>query len=467
MKSSSDNGKSLFLTKKLFVIPEDQGTYILFAPPKGSVMRVNGGVVALLQEIKRTGKISQKNDSKSILSALQEKELVMFGEETLPKARNLTLPFKSTSVTIFQSTDCNLRCTYCYSKGGWSPTDIKPEVALGAVDFIVHSALQTPIPEKGKRRIRVGFHGGGEPLLPRTLPLVKEVLSYARSLASEHDLELRTSVSTNGLLSKKNLSWAMNNFDRIQVSLDGPEDIQNSQRPAKNNSPSFPSVLRTVEELERSGKEYNIRATISEYGVMRMTEIFEFFSKISSTSSFHFEPLYECGRCQTVTGPNDVLAKSAPAPHVFLAEFIKTQEVARSQGKNIYCSGGRVDSLLDTYCGALGRNFVVTPEGDVTTCFEVCRQSDPRSKDFFIGKFEKDGFVFFDEKIERLAYRNVDNLEYCKDCFLQYSCAGDCPAKSALEFGDFMKAGGPRCEVNHTIGINNLQELLEGGVKNG
>ena len=81
---------------------------------------------------------------------------------------------------------------------------------------------------------------------------------------------------------------------------------------------------------------------------------------------------------------------------------------------------------------AAGGSFGVTPEGYITSCYEVLEKSHPLSDIFFYGKIEESSLVYFPDKLHRLAKLNVFEKAKCRRCFAKFHCAGDCPAKSIL-----------------------------------
>jgi radical SAM protein with 4Fe4S-binding SPASM domain len=176
------------------------------------------------------------------------------------------------------------------------------------------------------------------------------------------------------------------------------------------------------------------------------------------------EPLYECGRCVTSK-------KKSPEPEKFLRNLILAREAGKKLGIEIVFSSGNLKELRNKYCGAAGNNFCITQDGFVTSCYEVMRQSDPRSIHFFYGKFNEDKKQFeFDEKKRKvLASREVRNLPYCRDCFAKFNCGGECLAKVASSKDLFSPCNyDSKCTINRGILLSQLEGVLtEQGEKNG
>ena len=97
-------------------------------------------------------------DEDDLVEFLRRLEIVDGGEESRPITTFSGDP-KPTAVTLFLTTACNLRCTYCYASAGDTPTRVMPmEVAQRGIDFVIANAL-----ELGRPAIEIAYHGGGEP----------------------------------------------------------------------------------------------------------------------------------------------------------------------------------------------------------------------------------------------------------------------------------------------------------------
>ncbi len=433
----------MFVEKELFVIPNGDN-FVLYAPIARTAVAVTGGVVRDIQACEVSGCYPQG----PVRDTLLKVGILSENAPPSPKPTITSDVFMPTSVTLFTTSDCGLRCTYCYASAGVTARVMEFPIAKAAIDFIIENAVVI-----NKKFVNVSFHGGGEPLYGTSGFLVRDIVAYAKDVATARELKVSFSCATNGVLSVHQLAWATENFNRISLSVDGPPDIQDAQRPLKTGRKSSPFVERTLAFLEEHKINYGIRATITRLSVGRLTEIVEYLHRVAPSASVHLEPLFSCGRCVT-TGAE------APDPGVFVEAFLNARVCAKMLGVELYNSGAAIDRCDEYFCGAARGNFCVTPWGDVTSCYEVSLPTDERASIFFFGAYDQwsQTFRFNEERLAQLRERRVSNIPACDDCFMKYACAGDCPAKSATMTGSLI--GGFRCTENRTLGANDIVERI-------
>lgn len=433
----------MFVEKELFVIPNGD-SFVLYAPIARMAVAVTGGVVRNLQSCEVSGHYPQGPVRDTLL-----KVGILSENAPQPKPIEVSSVFMPTGVTLFTTSDCGLRCIYCYASAGVTAKVMESSVAKAAIDLIIKNAITL-----NKKSVSVSFHGGGEPLYGTSGFLIRDIVAYAKDVATARELEVSFSCATNGVLSVRQLAWAIENLNRISLSVDGPPDIQDVQRPLKTGGKSSPFVERTLAFFEERKINYGIRATITRLSVGRLTEIVEYLHRVAPSASVHLEPLFSCGRCAT-TGAE------APDPDAFVEAFLNARVRAKTLGVELYNSGATVDKCDEYFCGATRGNFCVTPWGNVTSCFEVSLPSDERAPIFFFGVYDQElqSFRFNEERLTQLRERRVSNIPTCEDCFMKYACAGDCPAKSATMTGSLI--GGFRCDENCTLGVNDIMERIQ------
>jgi len=421
-----------------FLIPHN-GDYIHFAPLRGKLLLINP---ALKRLIETEGLDENKLDQAS------RDVLAEFRKNLDSEEMDFSRPGNN-SITILPTFDCNLGCVYCYSKGSRSRKTIHPYIAKKGIDY-----LMSKIKENGSKSLSLVFHGGGEPTL--AWDVLTQTFQHARAVCDAEGIELRTTISTNGAgLEDKKLEWLVQNISNIQVSMDGYERIQNMQRPLRGGQPSFHLVAKTLMYFDERDKPYSIRATVTSYGIGDLEESMQRLAGKFNPKSIHIEPVSMCGPCRK----DDSLAVDGLE---FARKFMELSK--KLEGVRLFYSNSDVIRIRERYCGACGGNFVLTPEGNVSTCLEVSSEEDEMSDLFLVGSFDEkeDRFVISQEKLDYLQSRNVHSLPHCSDCFVRFNCAGDCLTRVFRVTGNiFDTSSNGRCELNREIGKYMLTQILE------
>ncbi len=92
------------------------------------------------------------------MALLRHLEILDAGAEQLPITMLSGDPMP-TMVTLFLTTACSLRCTYCYASAGDLPVQsMSLETAKRGIDCVAANAVRSKVPY-----FQVAYHGGGEP----------------------------------------------------------------------------------------------------------------------------------------------------------------------------------------------------------------------------------------------------------------------------------------------------------------
>jgi uncharacterized protein len=434
---------------ELFVIPLEQ-KYLVYAPFKRVVLLMND---AGIDTLKSLGAPSLgANPNKEFMAILKRAGILTKTEEPLRRGipTETLIQFSPTSVTIMPTSDCNLRCVYCYSLGGESKTILNVEVAKAAIDYCAENAVRSK-----HGALSISFHGGGEPTIGWNI-LTKSV-KYAMALAQNYDLKLHTTLVTNGVFGDKKCEWIGRNISSIIVSLDGPEDVQNNQRPLAMGGGTFHIVQRTLAGFDKDNVKYTVQSTVTKRSVNTMGQLVKLMHKHTGVIGIHFEPLVFCGRCLKTKW-------QSPDTEMFIQRFREAANIGEKLGIDIYYSGAAIrQPLSKRFCGVSKPNFIVTPAGYVTSCVEVTDAAHRSAETFIYGQYDnqRKKFVFDHAKIGQLRSLTVENRQYCNDCFLKWHCSGDCPARAMSSGKNYMQAAGTeRCLINWELSKDQLLKLL-------
>jgi uncharacterized protein len=330
-------------------------------------------------------------------------------------------------VSVFPTMNCNLKCVYCYSSGGDKVIQVSKEIARKAIDFNL-----TP----GTKKLHIGFGSGGEPTLAR--PVIEDMFDYAETKVRK----VSASITTNSAGSDSTLDWLLNDdrIKKVQVSCDGPPDVQDRQRPFRDGKPTSSLVGRTMKALVEAKKLSAVRSTVTPYSAERQTEMVDYFHDFG-VPFVHFEPLFECGRSLKTNF-------TRPDMKVYVENLLKAAELAEHYGMRMNSTHLPSDTLKCVFCGTSSPMFNLTADGYITSCFEfpIGKDAPP---EFIYGYYDhgKKDFVLYRDRMNRLQDRNIYNQPECQQCIAKWQCGGGCPAKGFQVSGNLLGTDAVDCKA--------------------
>jgi sulfatase maturation enzyme AslB (radical SAM superfamily) len=325
--------------------------------------------------------------------------------------------FAPECLTIYLSSRCQLACGYCFAAAG-RETDsgcIDERIALGAACLVARCAAG-----KGTR-FHLVLHGGGEPTLE--WESVVRLIEGTRSIASDAGVDWFGFIATNGVIPEKRAVWLAREMDLIELSCDGPPDIQDRQRPLAGGGPTSAHVERTARVLADAGERFQVRATITPETVDRQAEIVAYLHKTLRARELRFEPAYRASAFRPGHAQR------------FVDRFLEAQREARTRGCDLSISGARLDEIHGPYCDVLRQTLHLLPDGSATACFFCTDGRSVEAAPHRIGGWdEARGEYLLD--VEAIAAHRRKALELpamCRDCINVCHCARECPERCAVE----------------------------------
>ncbi len=439
----------------IFPLETLRGDLILFHSLRMIAIKIKPLLFNLVVEIKKGGKNALEYEFEidkinSLFNSFDKKIDNIEERKSILNNQDPKKEFLPTSVILLPTYQCNLKCIYCYANS--RPTFSSPmkyEIAKKSIDYVVSNAVKS-----GQPLVKLSFHGGGEPTI--AWDLLKKSVNYARSLCETNEIKLITYITTNGVLTRNKLEWIQDNISHIQVSIDGPESIQNFHRPKINGDGSFKEVIKTIEFFEINKCDYGLQTVITKHSVNKIEEILDFFDSITDQKSIHIEPVFQCGRC-LLTNTEE------PGNNIFTRNFINGIKYAYKKKIKIHSSLLRFNFFGHYFCGAGGKNFFITPQGYITSCLEISSVDDKREKYFIYGYYNQGtkDFEINQSRLDYLQSRNIFNLIECQSCAFKWLCAGDCMAKASINGNLFNPANTDRCKLMKLISTEIIGLILE------
>ena len=333
--------------------------------------------------------------------------------------------YRPTCLTLYTTLDCNLNCSYCFAKAAH-----REGVRLSK-DLIMAAAREVAgnCREKGEPFTAV-FHGGGEPSLDSRLP---DLLTDLQWICKQAKVPFRSYIATNGVMDPEKARWIAAHFDRVGISVDGPPELHNRQRPLRNGSESFRILERTIKNISRISENLSFRVTVLPENFGRIPEIAGFIAERFDAEEIHIEPVYH----QHI---------DADLADVFCESFLKAQS---EKPAKIVSSGSRIGEVHGRFCQIFRQALHLVPPAGASSCFAVSSQEEAEEKQL---DPMQDEALF-----EKLSREDPD----CEHCFNRFHCARGCPDVCPALSVDARDAGSFRCRVNRRLAETELTETAE------
>ncbi|MFN0020721.1 MAG: radical SAM protein [Pirellulaceae bacterium] len=434
------------VTAELFVVPLE-GAYLVYAPLQKAAFVADGRTVNRIVALQEATADLNDRETDRLVEFLRRLGIVE-GAPEIPPITHFSGQPKPTMVTLFLTTSCNLRCTYCYASAGDTPKRaMSLEVAKQGIDFIIQNAL-----ELQKDEVEIAYHGGGEPTV--NWNTLTQSYDYASLQAAKSGLKLRAAMASNGILSDDQIDWVLQHLDGVSLSFDGLPAAHDAHRLTVLGQPSSAHVLRTIQRFDESNYNYALRLTVTHDQIGRLADSITFICQKFHPRRIQVEPAYQLGRWTD--------APSAETQS-FLDQYRAGQAEARKYGQDIHFSGARLGTQTNHFCGITQDSFALTADGNVSACYEVFLESLPRAETFIYGHSEPatGGYHFELPVLNHLREQTVDKHAFCQGCFAKWSCGSDCFHKSLAVNGEGEFAGSDRCHIIRELTKDQILDRVE------
>lgn len=311
-------------------------------------------------------------------------------------------------LTIAPTLGCNFDCIYCYEHSHDDFSKMGQDIQDAIVDLV----------DKQKDTLQsldVAWYGG-EPLL--AFDVIEKLSEKFITLCEANKIAYSAGIITNGYLLTTEKGKRMKDLkiNRIQVTIDGPEDTHNERRSLRGKKPTFQTIFNNLKALPDDVPEIYLRINTDIKNASRVLEIIQllkdndllqkinpYLGYVESTNEE-----YDLDQCLPLNCFTQIDSE-------FYAKL-------RQQSKDIsYLS--KYPYLLGNYCGADRMNsFVIEPNGDMCKCW-----SDVGLPEYRIGNI-KEGITKYTKLLDYALYDPTQDSA-CKECKLLPICVGGCPRR--------------------------------------
>jgi len=362
---------------------------------------------------------------------------------------------------------CNHQCVYCHAsaqnmdQGG---VDMSLDTAVKALDVIFETTSPFVVIE----------FQGGEPLV--NWPVVEFVVEEAqkKSKLTGKSLELRL-VSNFSLMTEEKYKYLLKNNVSLCVSLDGPEELHNKNRPLIDGGKKGNAYKKVAYWKKRFDKDYPglekrgyiwkmaSIITISRFSLSYYKEIINEFVDMGFESLF-LRPLDPFGFSKKAW---QQIGYSADDFNKFYRKIMDYIIEVNLKGKKIeerFAKIFLVKMLTDedinmvdfrSPCGAGTGQMAYNYNGDVYTCDEGRMLSMMGDEMFKIGNVYKDTYreLLNSPVVKTVCLAScLSGVAGCADCAFQPYC-GVCPILNYFEQGNIFgqMPANSRCKINQAI----------------
>lgn len=354
----------------------------------------------------------------------------------------------ATSLHIFVvTTACNMNCVYCQANNGTACSDLymDEEIAKKAVDI----ALQSP-----SRKLTFEFQGG-EPLL--NFKIIKYIVEYAE--VNKKDKSIEYNIVTNlTLLTDEVLDFFEQYKLNISTSLDGIENVHNTNRHFANNENSYKIVLSAIEKIKTRNMYVGAIETTTRYTLDHPKDLVRTYTKLGFDSIFirALTPLGKAAKNWEKIGytAEEFIAFYKKAVDE-LIQINKEGKYIREAHATIFLEkirGNCVNYMeLRSPCGAGIGQIAYYADGSIFTCDEGRMLYEMGEKAFYLGNvYENTYSELIGSRVCKAvcAASILETIPSCCDCVYQPYC-GVCPVVSFAMCKDVIEKQprGYKCNV--------------------
>jgi uncharacterized protein len=311
------------------------------------------------------------------------------------------------------------------------------ETSRKGIDFVARNAA-----DLGAQCFEIGYHGGGEPTA--NWRVLTASFDYAKEKASELGLDFRATSASNGFFTTRQIDWIISHLHGVSLSFDGLPWIHDKHRVTASGNGSSKTVMHTMRQFDDAQFSYGIRMTVTREAIPYLPDCVDYIVRNFHPARIQVEPAYQLGR-----GASEPSAETEQ----FIEHYRNAQERARACGFEIRFSAARQDVITNHFCGITEDSFSLSPDGNVSACFEVFAEDRPYADLFFYGvpSADAEGFVFDMERLKVLRSATVENRPFCNGCFAKWHCAGDCYHKFLAVNGRSEFCGSDRCHITREL----------------
>lgn len=392
------------------IIHNPRGATVLF-PAQNRMFAVDEQTGLLLSGYKnKTLGVDSIESARSVLDDLRNRM-----QAGGPNVKPFTFsPADKSQLLLLMSEGCNLSCQYCFV------TEMNQHYS-----YMTEEIATTALKSYPAQTIKFF---GGEPLLK--FDTIRKVVHFANSYYPEilHKSRPRYSIITNGTLITEEVArfFAENNF-YVMVSLDGPKDVTDIQRPHVSGKSTYELTTGGIDKLRKAGKTFSIQGTYTSNHIRFGYTVRDVVNHLIGLGAFraHVEPVFG----QSVDGFSGLYLLSREQIDSVASEFRElaaesVESMLTDKPLRVYYVHAVLRTILEgrpsTHsCNAGISNVTIDTKGQAYPCYFLMQS------DLLMGKVndqDLSGGSAFLKVQDRMLSNKRDAIIPCLDCWARGLC---------------------------------------------
>lgn len=334
--------------------------------------------------------------------------------------------------TINVTQICNLHCTYCAAGGDGSFGDPVTQISIEKTLPQLRQFIDLVPPNES---IHITFLGGEPLLYPKAVQMISQ---YVNELCSPQEIEVTYLVVTNGTLITPEIAMMLAEIkSSVTISIDGPQNINDRFRPAKNQKSSTEQTTQGLKNLLLY-KNLGLRL-IGLSGVfgknnLNLTTAYEFYRQFP-VDWFEFNYDYSEADDKTLAEYLNQYSQVLKLAMGYGGE----EELRRIKIIDQYFYQIDEQKRIENHCSS-GKSFLmIDAKNQLYHCpWEVGQKSER---------------IEWQNNAQNIPYeeKSLIELNQCHNCWAKYLCGGGCMFINKIKTGDKHKKDLQFCERTRYI----------------
>lgn len=401
-------------------------SYLLYLPRYNSLYRISPIIKDILLDAGKSlsqtaiiADLSARYLKKDIMDAMNELKTTVKKESLLYPVSAAPGLYRKDSIKKLElhiSNDCNMRCSYCFARGGdygldGIPGNMSWHIARRTIDWFFGM-------NKGKKGDLFIHFFGGEPLT--NTRLLRKIFGYVRKKTGSGGIPaVHFSIATNGtLLTEEAIKLLAGNNCMPWVSLDASKKSHDSRRVYKDGSNSYEDVISGIKRLKAIAPQLPVVLSVTLDRHDSLANVIKLQKKLGiEMMEFRFEfSLYRKDGCPDKDFYGRLKKIKKEMDYLYKSQFKYGKFFNILDHSSFYYLHTKRRSFFG--CGAGKNRVAVVSDGSIYICSPGIRSSGMKIGHVLSGI--KAGSA---EKIEKLYKEHLKIDADCGKCWARKLCA--------------------------------------------